>query len=322
MKSNVLNKLNMLRKITSHEMFPPAMSLLMLYIISASISPQFLTTYNQYVLILQTVPLALLALGESLIIMMGSIDLSPGSVMALTGTISAILIKQLGFDPGLGIAAGILCGTLIGFLNGLMVTKAKIFSFVSSLAILVIGRGFVLILTQGRSITGLVEFRVFTYVTILGLPVMVWVFILLLIVLYIVVRRTSVGLVLYGLGGNEEAVRVSGVRVDFFKVLAFSLAGTLYGLSGQIMNARLEIAYPWTGWGYELDAIASCVLGGYYLTGGVGNPVGPVLGAYVLTMITNIFVLIGLDPYFQWVVKGIILIGAAAILTRGLRYVK
>jgi ribose transport system permease protein len=311
-----------LGSLTKRELFLPVLSFLAMYVISSSISPAFLTPYNQFILLLQSVPLMLLALGESLIILMGSIDLSPGSVMALTGIISAMLIKYYRWIPGISILIGIAVGSLIGFLNGIAVTKAKIFSFVTTLATLVMGRGLVLIITKGSSITGLVEFRIFTYTTFLMLPIMIWILIAFVIIIYFIAKYTSIGLVLYAIGGNEDAVRISGISADLYKVVAFTMAGTLYGIAGQIMNARLEIAYPWTGWGAELDAIASCVLGGYYLSGGVGNPIGALIGAYVLTLIANIFVLLGLDPYFQWIVKGVILLGIATVLTRGAKFVK
>jgi len=304
------------------ELFLPITSFVLIYIVSSVISPGFLTLYNQSILILQSIPLMLLALGESLVIMMGSIDLSPGSVMALSGLVSALLIKYYGWNPSISILIGILIGTFTGLINGCLVSKAKLFSFVTTLAMLVIGRGIVLIITKGSSITGLTEFRIFTYNTFLSIPIMVWVLVIILAFIYFLVKYTSIGLSLYGIGGNEEAVRLSGISADLYKIIAFAIAGTLYGIAGQIMNARLEMAYPWTGWGAELDAIASCVLGGYYLTGGVGNPIGAVIGAYVLTLIANIFVLIGLDPYFQWVVKGLVLLAIASVLTRGLRYVK
>jgi len=310
-----------LNKYRSNELFPPMITIVTLFIVSGILSPQFLTSYNQVILILQTVPLAFLALGASTIILMGSIDLSPGSVMGLTGVISAIMIKSLGIWPPISIITGILVGTLIGFINGLLVTKGKIFSFVATLATLVAGRGLILILTGGVSITGLSEFRIFS-LQILNIPLMIWLLLLALIIHYLIIRYTTFGLMIYAIGGNEDAARYSGLKVNRVKLMAFTLAGTYYGIAGQLINARLEIAYPWAGWGYELDAIAASVLGGYQLSGGVGNPIGPLFGSYALTLLSNIFVLLGLDPYFQWVVKGVVLVAAASILGQRFRYVK
>ncbi|MET1159612.1 MAG: ABC transporter permease [Thermoprotei archaeon] len=308
-------------KISVYEELKPLIAVIGLFVASAILSPHFLSSYNQRILLIQTAPLAMLALGESMIILMGSIDLSPGSVMALAGTVAAITHIYYNQPLPIAILAGLATGALTGFINGLLVTKAKIPSFVATLAALVAGRGMVLILTGGQPIVGLASFRVFTN-EVAGLPTMVWIFIVFAAVNMLLLRRTTIGLKVYAIGGNEEAARYSGINADMIKLMIFTLAGSYYAIAGLMMNARLEVAYPWTGWGYELDAIASSVLGGIQLTGGIGSPLGPVLGAYMLTLITNILVLMGVNPYVQWVVKGIVLAVAATTLTRGLRYVK
>lgn len=312
---------NLWGKLSVYEEIKPLIALIGLFIASALLSPYFLTPYNQRILLLQTAPLAMLALGESMIILMGSIDLSPGSTMALAGTIAALVNIFYGQSLLTSILAGMATGVAVGFINGLLVTKAKIPSFVATLATLVAGRGMVLILTGGQPIVGLTSFRIFTE-DIIGLPTMVWLFIVFTVINVFLLRRTSLGLKVYSIGGNEEATRYSGINADLVKLIIFTLAGFYYSIAGLMMNARLEVAYPWTGWGYELDAIASSVLGGIQLTGGVGSPIGPSIGAYILTLITNILILMGVSPYVQWVVKGAVLAVAATALTRGLKYVK
>ncbi len=312
---------NALRSLTAHELGGPLVALALLVAVSSALSPKFLEPYNQRILLLQTAPLALLALGESMVILMGSIDLSPGSTMALAGTVSAAVFTIYGLPLHAALAVGVLVGIAVGAVNGLLVTKARIPSFVATLASLVAGRGLVLVVTEGRPIVGLSPYRVFTG-DVAGLPLMVWIFVAFGALNYAVLRKTSIGLLTYAIGGNEEAVRYSGVRVDVVKLINFSIAGGYYAIAGLMMNARLEVAYPWTGWGYELDAIASCVLGGIMLSGGVGSPLGPVLGAYMLTLLTNVLILLGVNPYLQWVVKGFVLVAAAVALTRGVRYAK
>lgn len=310
-----------LKKFFEFEESKPLTALIALFIGSSIISPHFLTWYNQRILLLQMAPLAMLALGEAAIILMGSIDLSPGSVMALSGTVAAIALVYWHMPVGMAVVVGMLTGAFCGLINGLLVTKAKIPSFVATLAILVAGRGMVLIITGGTPVVGL---KPFTFLTsdIAFLPLMVWVAILATIFLFFLLRLTKIGREVYAIGGNEDAARYSGVNADLTKVIIFTMAGVLYAISGLMMNARLEVAYPWTGWGYELDAIAAVVLGGVQLTGGVGSALGSVIGAYILTLITNILILLGVNPYYQWVVKGAILAIAATVLTRGLRYVK
>ncbi|MEM4491719.1 MAG: ABC transporter permease [Sulfolobales archaeon] len=321
MVSTPRNLREILGAVTKYELGGPLLALALLVAASSALSPRFLEPYNQRILLLQTAPLALIALGESMIILMGSIDLSPGSTMALAGVVSAAAFRVYGFQLHASLAIGVLVGLAVGAVNGLLVTKARIPSFVATLASLVAGRGLVLVLTEGQPIVGLSQYRVLT-IELVGLPVMVWLFILFGAINYVLLKRTSVGLLTYAIGGNEEAVRYSGVRVDIVKLVNFSLAGGYYAIAGLMMNARLEVAYPWTGWGYELDAIASCVLGGIMLSGGVGNPLGPVVGAYMLTLLTNVLILLGVNPYLQWVVKGVVLVTAAVALTRGVRYVK
>ena len=308
-------------KLLSYEESKPFIALLALFLGSTVLSPYFLSSYNQRILLLQTAPLALLALGESMIILMGSIDLSPGSAMALAGTVAAIAYTSWGHPLSIAILAGLATGALVGIINGLMVTKAKIPSFVVTLATLVAGRGMVLILTGGQPIADLSKFKVFTN-DIISVPIMVWLFILFTLLNYFLLKYTKTGVEVYSIGGNEEAARYSGINADIIKLGIFALAGVYYAIAGLMMDARLEVAYPWTGWGYELDAIAASVLGGIQLTGGVGSPIGPALGAYMLTLITNILILLGVNPYYQWVVKGIVLAIAATALTRGLKYVK
>ncbi|MEZ0394104.1 MAG: ABC transporter permease [Desulfurococcaceae archaeon] len=312
---------DIVRKFLELEESKPLIAALGLFVASAILSPYFLSVYNQKILLAQTAPLGLLALGESMIILMGSIDLSPGSTMALAGTVAAMADKMYGFPLTLSILAGLGVGCLIGLINGLLVTKAKIPSFVATLATLVAGRGAVLLMTGGTSISGLTTYRILTEETF-GIANLVWIFAMAIAVNFLMLRRLSFGLKIYSIGGNEEAARYSGINADRVKLAAFVIAGLYYAVSGIMMDARLEAAYPWTGWGYELDAIASSVLGGVQLTGGVGSPLGPAIGAYVLTLLTNVLVLLGVNPYVQWVVKGVVLVAAATALTRGLRYVK
>lgn len=308
-------------RVSAYEVAKPLVATVCLFVGSSLLSTQFLSVYNQRILLLQTAPLAMIALGEAMVILMGSIDLSPGSTMALAGTVAAIAYAFYGYSLEVSMAAGLATGALVGFINGVLVTKAKIPSFVATLAALVAGRGMVLVLTDGQPVTGLSEFKVLTG-PVLGLPLMVWLFLFFTAATYLMLRRTLVGVLVYAIGGNEEAARYSGINADLAKLVVFTIAGLYYALAGLMMNARLEVAYPWTGWGYELDAIAATVLGGVQLIGGVGSPLGPAIGAYMLTLITNVLILLGVSPYYQWVVKGFILAVAATALTRGLRYVK
>jgi ribose transport system permease protein len=309
---------------SSYELSRALVPLIVLIIASIAMSPQyFLNPMNIKVVLMQITPLALIATGEMPIILMGSIDLSPGSAQAATAMIAAILTRTTN-NILLAIMVAIALGTLIGVINGVLVAKLRIYSFVATLAALVIWRSFVIIVSGGKLIYGLTQYAMFTQDFGTYIPIGFVLTVFIIIVVYVLLTRTVIGRYIYGLGSNEEAVRLAGVRADFVKFLAFTIAGTLYGLGGVMLIAMGGFAVdPWTARGNELNAIASCVLGGIMLTGGSGHPLGSLLGASMLTILTNILVLLGVTEIaVQQTVVGIVLIGAATALTRGLRYVK
>lgn len=309
---------------SSYELSRALIPLMLIIIASIGMSPQyFLNPMNIKVVLMQITPLALIATGEMMVILMGSIDLSPGSAQAATAMIAAILTRTTG-NVLLAIATAIALGTAIGVINGILVAKLKIYSFVATLAALVIWRSFVIVVSGGKLIYGLTQYAVFTQDFGTYVPVGFLLTLLIITVIYTLLTRTVFGRYIYGLGSNEEAVRLAGVRADAAKFLAFTIAGTLYGLGGVMLIAMGGFAVdPWSARGNELNAIASCVLGGIMLTGGSGHPLGSLLGASMLTILTNILVLLGVTEIaVQQTVVGIVLIGAATALTRGLRYVK
>lgn len=309
---------------SSYELSRALIPLTLLLIASIAMSPHyFLNPMNIKVVLMQITPLALIATGEMLIILMGSIDLSPGSAQAATAMIAAIVTRSTG-NIMLAILTAIALGTAIGVINGVLVSKLKIYSFVATLAALVIWRSFVIVASGGKLIYGLTQYSMFTQDFGTYIPVGFLLAVFIILVIYILLTKTVFGRYIYGLGSNEEAVRLAGVRADLSKFLAFTIAGTLYGLGGVMLIAMGGFAVdPWSARGNELNAIASCVLGGIMLTGGSGHPLGSLLGASMLTILTNILVLLGVTEIaVQQTVVGIVLIGAATALTRGLRYVK
>ncbi|MCI4457513.1 MAG: ABC transporter permease [Desulfurococcaceae archaeon] len=306
-----------------HELSGPLIALIILYAVSSMLSNRFLTFENQIVIFLMFIPIALLALGEAPIIIMGSIDLSPGSIMGLVAVSTAYLIVFNNFSIETAILIGLGIGALAGFINGILVTKGKLPSFVVTLASLMAGRGLVYIITGGYSISGgnLYQLGIFIH-RLYGVPLLIWLLLPIIVIYYIFLRYTTLGLYAYAIGGNEDAVRYSGVNADIVKIIMFTVAGFLYGVGGIFVLGQLQSGYANIGYGYELSAIASCVLGGISLAGGVGSPLGPIVGAMILTLIQNILILLGVNPFYQWVVTGVVLVLAGAALTRGVRYVK
>ncbi len=299
----------------------PLVALLGLFIVSSFASPAFLTRRNQEILLLQSAPAILLALGETLVILVGSIDLSVGSILGLSSMLAGMALGKWGYPTWLAVLICLIVGLVLGTINGLLVAYGKIPSFIATLAMLVAARGSILIISGGFPVGGLTGLRPFTS-KLLGLPLMVWIAIALTFIVCIVTFKFKVGRRIYAVGGSDEAAYRFGINVKLVRFAVFVVSGLFAALAGLMIAARLEMAYTWAGWGYELDAIAAAVVGGVSFTGGVGSPVGAVMGAYLLTGITNILLLMEVDPYWQWVVKGIILCFAAIPLTKGLRFVR
>lgn len=309
---------------SSYEILRPLIPLLILIIVSMIIAPRyFLTPTNVKVILMQSTPLAIIATGEMLVLLKGSVDLSAGSVQAAAAMLAAIITRSTG-NTALAVVSAIAIGLLAGAVNGLLVTKFKIYSFVATLAGLVIWRAFVIVISQGKLVYGLSQYALLTYDWGTYVPLGFVLALAIIALIYMMLARTTFGRYIYGIGSNEEAVRLAGVRADLVKFLSFTIAGGLYGIGGIMLIAMGGLAVdPWSAQGNELNAIASCVIGGIPLTGGVGNPLGSLMGAATLTILNNILVLIGVTELaLQQTVVGIVLIAAATALTRGLRYVK
>lgn len=305
-----------------YEEWKPILAFLILFVGSAILSPHFFTLYNLMTMLTQASIVGTLAIGETLIILMGGIDLSAGAIMGFSNVIIASLLTHYLYDPVMAAFAGIILGTACGFVNGLIITKGKIPSFVTTLAMMIGVRGLILLYTGGYPVAILnLDFtRLAGYIGFI--PILGIILLVTATIMYIILKVFKLGRYIYAVGGNEDAVRLSGINADDVKVIAFTLAGFCYGLAGVMMAARLSAGYPQSGEGYELDAIASAVLGAVRLSGGVGSPLGSLIGALIMTLITNILVLLAVSPFWQYVVKGVVLVLAATALSKGLRYVK
>lgn len=300
----------------------PFATLLFLILVASIVSPHFLTPTNVKNVASQLAIGAILAIGEATVILAGGIDLSVGSVLAISGAITAILMKWHNVHILLSILGGLGSGLLAGFLNGLIVVKVRIPSFIVTLAMAAAMRGLTLVVTGGKPVSGFVQpFRALA--GHLGpFPMLFLISLLLTIIWQLVVSYTRFGHHLYAVGGNEVAARLVGVRVNRVKLFAFMFSGLCAGLSGVLLNARLNAAYPTAGEGYELDAIAAAVLGGVSLSGGIGSILGAYLGAIVMTILGNILNLLKVAAFYQYVAKGIILAIAAISLSRGMKIAK
>ncbi|CAM2876933.1 ribose ABC transporter permease [Paenibacillus sediminis] len=293
----------------------PLLGLIILIIIVSILNPSFLEPLNILNLLRQVSINALIAFGMTFVILTGGIDLSVGSILALSSAFIANMMVA-GFNPIFAILVGCLLGGVMGMVNGLMITKGKMAPFIATLATMTIFRGLTLIYTNGNPITGLGDsllFQLFGRGYELGIPVPAITMVITFIVLWIILHKTPFGRKTYAIGGNEKASKISGIRVSRVKILIYSLTGVLSALAGAILTSRLNSAQPTAGTSYELDAIAAVVLGGTSLSGGRGRIVGTLIGALIIGTLNNGLNLLGVSSFYQMVVKGIVILIAVLI---------
>lgn len=292
-------------------------------------SPAFLSVGNGLTVLLQTAVIGLLAIGMTMVIITGGIDLSVGAVLALSGVITGLAIKAgLPVLPGMGL--GILTGAACGAVNGLVITRMRITPFVATLGMMLIARGLALQLTGAAPISRLGDsfgllgngsfFRVvemqangFPKVVFPGIPYpAVLLLVAALFAAYILTRR-QIGRHVLSVGSNEEAARLSGVDVTRTKIWAYTASGALAGLAGMVLMSRLVTVQPNEGVMYELDAIAAAVIGGASLMGGVGSISGSMIGAFIIGVLRNGLNMAGTSAFIQQIIIGIVVIGAVFI---------
>ena len=284
-------------------------------IILSAMSPVFFTMTNLTNVIRQTSIYGIMAVGMTFIILTGGIDLSIGSILAIAGAVCAGMLKE-GYSFPVVVLATLAVGVGCGLINGLFITVGKITPFVATLGMMSIARGFTLIYTKGYPISGFSpDFRFIGGGYVWGWPVPIIIFLIVAIVAYVVLTQTKLGRYTYAIGGNEETVKLSGINSGFYKTLVYVIAGASAALSALILTSRLNSAEPIAGLGYELDVIAAVVIGGTSLNGGRGSLWGTFIGALMIGVINNGMNLLDISPYFQLVVKGLIII-AAVLLDR------
>ncbi|WP_433478621.1 ABC transporter permease [Spirillospora sp. CA-142024] len=281
--------------------------LLLVGIILSIASPVFLTHNNLMNVGLATSVAALLAVGQTYVIILAEIDLSVGAALGFTAVVTAQTLRDHGLVAGVG--AGVATGAAIGLVNGLLVTKTRMPSFIATLATMSVLSGLSLQLTKGNPVAVTdYDFQGIGQNRIAGVPVPVVIMLVVFAVFGYLLARTRFGRYVYATGDNTEAARLSGVRSDRVKILAFVISGVLAALAGFILTARLSTAEPTAGTGLELEAIAAVIIGGTSLAGGRGTLLGTLVGALVLGVIDNGMNLLDVSPFLQNVVKGLVIL--------------
>ncbi|WP_107996297.1 ABC transporter permease [Trichococcus paludicola] len=293
----------------------PLLALVVLVIFVTIMNPSFMSPTNLLNLLRQVSTNALIAFGMTFVIITGGIDLSVGSTLALSSALMAGMIAS-GLNPVLAMGMGLVLGAFLGACNGVMITKGKMAPFIATLATMTIYRGLTLVYTDGNPITGIGNSFIFKYMGrgyLFGIPFPVVVMLLFFGVLYVLLHKMTFGRKTFALGGNEKAAFIAGIKSDRIKIAIYSISGLMAAVAGIIITSRLNSAQPTAGNAYEMDAIASVVLGGTSLSGGRGRLVGTLIGALIIGTLNNGLNLLGVSSFYQQVVKGVVIIIAVLL---------
>ncbi len=302
-------------------------SLLALMVFFTLASPNFLQTDNMVSILQATAVNGVLAVACTFVIITAGIDLSVGTLMTFCAVMAGVVLTYWGMPLWLGIAAAIFFGALCGCVSGVLIAKLKIPPFIATLGMMMLLKGLSLVISGTKPIyfNDTPEFSTISQESLIGyfvpalpIPNAVLILFLVAIVASIVLNKTALGRYTFALGSNEEAVRLSGVNVDFWKIVIYAVNGAICGIAGLLIASRLNSAQPALGQGYELDAIAAVVIGGTSLSGGTGTILGTIIGAFIMSVLTNGLRIMSVAQEWQTVVTGVIIILAvyADILRR------
>jgi len=306
-KRNFSDRLRiLLRSVIRYGGLPIGLGLLVVAL--AFISDSFFTIQNIINIIRQASINGVLALGMTMVVLTAGIDLSVGSLLGITAMIQALLLSG-GAPIGVAILLGIAAGALLGYVNGLLVTRIRIPPFIATLGMMVLLRGVTLIISGGKPVTGLPDgFRYFGAGTIGIVPLPIIIMVALYVIGSVVLRRTIVGERIYAVGDNITAARYADIAVRRYVTLTYVISGVMCVIAGIMLIGRLDSAQPTIGQGYELDAIAALVIGGVSLSGGIGTLEGTFTGAIIISVINNGMNILNIPSFYQQIVKGVIII--------------
>ncbi|HEV7378703.1 MAG TPA: ABC transporter permease [Dyadobacter sp.] len=290
------------------------LAFLLICLVLAFSTPRFFTVSNMLTIGNQVSINALLAFGVTFVIITGGIDLSLGSMVAVTGVVAATFAHPDTYPLIVPIFTGLLAGLAIGAFNGFVITKSKVPPFIVTLGTMTIGRGLALILSNGRPVSNLSDsFNFIGGGNIFGIPFPIIILIIAFIVCSVILNKTILGRYMYAVGGNEPAARASGIRVNNVKMWVYTICGLLSAMGGILLTSRITTGQPNAGAGFELDAIAAAIIGGTSTSGGTGTMTGTLIGALLIGVISNSLDLLNVTSYYQQVVMGVIIIGAVVL---------
>jgi ribose transport system permease protein len=295
--------------------FGTVIGLVVLSLVLWALTPHFLTIPNLLNIAQQTAINAIVAVGMTYVILSGGIDLSVGSIVALSGVVLGVLLQDAQSAP-LAIAAALAVGVACGLVNGSLVSWGGLPPFIVTLGMMSVARGAALLFTEGRPVSGFdAGFRSLATGEVAFIPAPIVITLLVYLAAHVVLTRTTFGRYVYAIGGNEEATRLSGVAVRLHKTVIYGVSGLMSAVAAVILTARLNSAQPIAGMMYELDAIAATVIGGTSLMGGEGTLVGTLVGALIMGVLRNGLNLLGVSSFLQQIVIGGVIVGAVLVDT-------
>lgn len=285
-----------------------------LVIAATIISPYFLSLYNLQSLMRDISLIGLVAIGQALLLLIGELDLSVGAMATLAGIFGGLLMTAVGMNPVLAFILGLLSGAGFGAVNGLLVTRLKINSMVTTIGMQGVYSGITLVITKGQAITQIPDSILFLGKGDAGgIPMPFIVMLIVMVITLVFVTKTITGRYIYAIGNSKPAAQILGIKVDKIRVLMFAIMGFLSALAGMLCLARLGSAQASVGTNWPMNSIAACVIGGVLLTGGVGSPAGSVIGTAIICIISNVIVLAGVNIYAQSAVSGVVVVIAIAL---------
>ncbi len=288
--------------------------LILLVVIATVFSPYFLTLFNLQSLMRDIAFVGMIAVAQSMLLLIGELDLSVGKMATLSGVLSGILMINLGWNPYLSFFLGLVVGLILGAINGWIITKLRLNAMVTTIGMQGVYGGITLVITKGRAITGIPEVIYFLGKgAIFGIPVPFIISIVVMIVASLFVAKTKTGRYIYAIGNSREAAEILGIRVNKIRRIIYMIVGFVSALAGMLYVARLGSAQASIGEKWPMNSIAASVIGGVALTGGVGNPIGAFIGAAIICVISNVIVLFGVNIYWQDAVSGIVVVLAIAL---------
>jgi ribose transport system permease protein len=291
-----------------------ALVLAVLIIIAATVSPNFLTTYNLQSVVRDLSFILIITIGQSCLLLLGELDLSVGKMATLSGMLGGIMMLQLQFPPYLALFIALLFGILFGIINGLIITRLKLNAMIVTIAMQGVYAGITLVISTGRAIVGIpASIHYLGRGSVAGIPIPFIIAITILVLVLLLTQKTTFGRYMYAIGNNKEAAKILGINVNFVRTAVFAMMGGLCAVAGLLMITRLGNSQPSIGDIWVMNSIAASVIGGVALTGGIGNPFGAFLGACILAIIQNMIVLFNVSTYWQTAVSGFVVLIAISI---------